>query len=50
MAHLDLTQSSSKIAVEPVGLQGRRGYMLVAAGFASFTIVAVAAAMMAFLF
>lgn len=51
MAHLDLSQTSRKIPAEPAGLQVRRGYtMLLAAGVASFTIVAVAAAMMAILF
>jgi hypothetical protein len=51
LAHLDLSQSSRKIPAEAVGLYvQRRHTMLLASGIASFTIVAVAAAMMTLLF
>ena len=51
MAHLDLTKIDSRTAREVQELYAQRSYtMLLAAGIASFTIVAVAAAVMAFLF
>jgi hypothetical protein len=51
MAHLDLAQTSRKIPAEAAGAHVPRGpTMLLAAGIASFTIVGVAAAMMALLF
>jgi hypothetical protein len=51
LAHLDLAHSTTKIPPEAAALYvQRRHTMLLASGIASFTIVAVAAAMMALLF
>ena len=51
MAHLDLSQKDSKPATEFAAMYVQRSHtMLLASGIASFTIVAVAAMMMAFLF
>jgi hypothetical protein len=51
MAHLDLTRVDKKPADQVAELYTQRTQtMLIAAGVASFTIVAVAAAMMALLY
>lgn len=51
MAHLDLTQVDSRTKAEVKRLYAQRSHtMLLASGIASFTIIAVAAAVMTLLF